>query len=88
MNVYTRLTNPDAGFSVRITIEFRLPNGNTGVQLNETRRLAAGYDSGTILWRSDTVPAMRPGDYTWIASVKDPITNALISRSEWTWTIF
>ena len=88
MNVYTRLTNPDVGFSVRATIEFRLPNGNTGILYNEIRRLPAGYDSGTTLWRSDKLPAMRPGDYTWFASIKDPITNALISRSEWTWTIF
>jgi hypothetical protein len=88
MKVYVRVKNPGNAVQVRAIIKLQLPNSNYyGPLLDTTVTLPANYDSGTVLWKQFTLPAVPFGNYKWIAELRNPTTGALISQDIWNWQI-
>jgi hypothetical protein len=88
MKVYVRVRNPGAAFPARAIIKLILPNGNQyGPLLNMVTTIPAGYDSGNVLWNQFTIPSAPLGTYGWLAELRNPTTNALISQRIWNWSL-
>jgi hypothetical protein len=88
MNVYVRVRNMGPATPVRAIIKLGLPNGGQyGPLLDMTTTLPAGFDSQTYLWNTFTIPTAPPGTYSWIAELRNPITNALIDKDTAPWTL-
>ncbi|MGD0494755.1 MAG: hypothetical protein ABSB28_01790 [Candidatus Bathyarchaeia archaeon] len=88
MYVYVQVRNIGPATPVRAIIKLGLPGGGTyGPLLDMTTTLPASFNSGTYLWNSFTIPTAPHGTYTWIAELRNPTTNALISSDTWTWTL-
>jgi glutamyl endopeptidase len=88
MKVYVRVRNPGAALPVKARIFLKLPSSALyGPLLDMTVTLPAGYDSGNVLWESFTLPSAPLGNYAWIAELRNPTTNALISQDTWNWQL-
>jgi len=88
MRVYVRVRNPGPALPVRAEIFLKLPsNALYGPLLDMKVTLPANYDSGKVLWQTFTIPTVPLGNYAWIAELRNPSTNALISQSTWSWQL-
>jgi len=88
MKVYVRVRNPGPALPVRAKIFLKLPsNALYGPLLDMNTTLPANYDSGKVLWQTFTIPTVPLGNYAWIAELRNPSTNALISQSTWSWQL-
>jgi hypothetical protein len=86
MKVYVRVRNPGPALPVRAEIFLKLPsNALYGPLLDMKTTLPANYDSGKVLWKTFTIPSAPLGNYAWIAELRNPTTNVLISQSTWSW---
>jgi len=88
MKVYVRVRNPGPALPVKAKIFLKLPSGTLyGPLLNMTVTIPANYDSGKVLWQTFTIPNAPLGTYAWIAELRNPSTNALISQYTWKWQL-
>jgi len=89
MKVYVRVKNPSfTPLPVRAKIFLKLPGGALyGPLLDLTTTLPALFDSGDVLWQSFTIPSVPLGFYGWVAELRNPTTNALISQDTWNWQL-
>jgi hypothetical protein len=87
--VYSRVRNPGPALPARTNISLQLPSGALyGPLQNTVGTIPANYDSGDFLWRTFAIPNNSAyGNYRWIAELRNPTTNALISRSTWDWQL-
>jgi hypothetical protein len=88
MAVYVRVINPGAALPVRALIYLRLTTGALyGPLENIVTTLPAGFDSGDYLWNTFVIPPAPLGNYAWVAQLRDPGTNALITQDIWEWQL-
>ncbi|MFB3890015.1 MAG: CARDB domain-containing protein [Candidatus Bathyarchaeia archaeon] len=88
MKVYVHVRNPGAALPARAIIKLTLPDGSQyGPLLNMVVTIPAGYDSGDVLWNQFTIPSVPLGTYAWVAELRNPTTNALISQRIWNWAL-
>jgi len=88
MKVYLQVKNPGPALPVRVIINLKLPSSSLYPLMNFVVTLPAGYDSGAMLWKTFTIPTAPTGNYVWIAELRNPTTNALISQSTWNWILW